>query len=263
MVDALECALVKTTLDHIWMDQCCINQASLAERASQVGLMHRIYGQADLVLVWLGGPHPYASSFVWMTNEFCAIVDTWIQFMGSHVIYLTTPDQIVQASGHDVDVFKKRVGEAEDFYTLCRFFERAWVRQEVVLSKNLRMFCGNLEVSTDGLEKLASYFNHTSWSSILGRHREGDIPQIIRRASGFSAFGLWTGLRRNYQLRKLSLIPGSIDDPALPYLQSSTAEGAAMMMLWRNITRLQQSTCSDPRDKIYAAFAVCPPTISW
>lgn len=42
----------------IWIDAICINQSpdSIQERNHQVGMMGRIYGKANQVLVWLGTP---------------------------------------------------------------------------------------------------------------------------------------------------------------------------------------------------------------
>lgn len=40
--------------DYLWVDSICIDQANLAERASQVKLMRRVYRQASQTLVWLG-----------------------------------------------------------------------------------------------------------------------------------------------------------------------------------------------------------------
>ena len=37
-----------------WIDQLCINQEDLEERARQVGLMQEIYALAKVVYVWLG-----------------------------------------------------------------------------------------------------------------------------------------------------------------------------------------------------------------
>lgn len=39
---------------YTWIDAICINQDDIEERNSQVGSMSRIYGQAQLVLGWLG-----------------------------------------------------------------------------------------------------------------------------------------------------------------------------------------------------------------
>ncbi|KIM97039.1 hypothetical protein OIDMADRAFT_131266, partial [Oidiodendron maius Zn] len=37
-----------------WIDAICVNQGDLDERSSQVGLMTRLYKQAQMVHVWLG-----------------------------------------------------------------------------------------------------------------------------------------------------------------------------------------------------------------
>ncbi|KIM93230.1 hypothetical protein OIDMADRAFT_93592, partial [Oidiodendron maius Zn] len=38
----------------IWIDAVCINQKDPEEKSWQVGLMRRVYLQAERVLVWLG-----------------------------------------------------------------------------------------------------------------------------------------------------------------------------------------------------------------
>ena len=38
---------------YVWVDALCINQDDLAERASQVQIMRRIYECAEQVIVWL------------------------------------------------------------------------------------------------------------------------------------------------------------------------------------------------------------------
>jgi hypothetical protein len=43
--------------DLIWVDRLCINQEDLVERSHQVQLMHRIYREAEHVLVCLGEPY--------------------------------------------------------------------------------------------------------------------------------------------------------------------------------------------------------------
>lgn len=42
----------------IWIDAICINQEDTTERTQQVRQMHRIYGSASLVIVWLGEASP-------------------------------------------------------------------------------------------------------------------------------------------------------------------------------------------------------------
>lgn len=46
MFDAILCAVNRLSIQHIWLDACCINQALAEECSSQVRQMHRIYHQA-------------------------------------------------------------------------------------------------------------------------------------------------------------------------------------------------------------------------
>lgn len=43
-----------STKRWLWIDSICINQASTAEKNTQIPLMGEIYGKAENVLVWLG-----------------------------------------------------------------------------------------------------------------------------------------------------------------------------------------------------------------
>ncbi|KAG4438458.1 hypothetical protein IFR05_006068 [Cadophora sp. M221] len=52
--DALQCLRLTDKSRVIWIDAICINQQSLADRASQVALMHLIYRQTSGGLFWLG-----------------------------------------------------------------------------------------------------------------------------------------------------------------------------------------------------------------
>ncbi|KAI1748690.1 heterokaryon incompatibility protein-domain-containing protein [Xylaria castorea] len=58
----------------LWIDAICINQNDLAERASQVKLMHHIYQTASRVLVWLGD-HAAHSDLVFPLCE--RMMETW------------------------------------------------------------------------------------------------------------------------------------------------------------------------------------------
>lgn len=39
---------------HIWADAVCINQNNTTEKEIQVPMMDKVYGKADMVIVWLG-----------------------------------------------------------------------------------------------------------------------------------------------------------------------------------------------------------------
>ena len=54
LYEALEWFQTLSTCPDTWVDAVCINQADDEEKRTQVPLMHRIYGQAEEVLIWLG-----------------------------------------------------------------------------------------------------------------------------------------------------------------------------------------------------------------
>ncbi|KAH9204779.1 heterokaryon incompatibility protein-domain-containing protein, partial [Leptodontidium sp. 2 PMI_412] len=39
---------------RVWVDSICINQGNEAEKQWQVGLMQRVYSQAEKVIAWMG-----------------------------------------------------------------------------------------------------------------------------------------------------------------------------------------------------------------
>lgn len=52
--DALRCLRLTDKPRALWVDALCINQQSLADRASQVAMMHLIYRRTSGGLFWLG-----------------------------------------------------------------------------------------------------------------------------------------------------------------------------------------------------------------
>src|SRR5436305_1313689 len=54
LLEGLKSIHATTGISVIWVDAICINQEDDNEKASQVAKMHRIYGEATSVVVWLG-----------------------------------------------------------------------------------------------------------------------------------------------------------------------------------------------------------------
>ncbi|KAJ9652084.1 hypothetical protein H2198_008670 [Neophaeococcomyces mojaviensis] len=92
----------------VWTDSLSINQADLGEKSYQVGIMGRIYSQAETVAVWLGEGN---SS---LYEEISALADT------------TQSDEA--ASTKRVDLIHK--------LSVVPWFYRVWTFQEIRLAKN-------------------------------------------------------------------------------------------------------------------------------
>jgi len=104
----------------IWVDAICINQKNKIERGHQVDMMHRIYGNAHAVAVYLG----------------TASADSDLAMQ-----LLRHPDRLS-------DLSKVTSRELSSLASLFQrpYFTRTWVVQEVALARSLRLYCGNEEV---------------------------------------------------------------------------------------------------------------------
>jgi hypothetical protein len=49
------------------------------------------------------------------------------------------------------------------FYWSCRYFTRAWVIQEIVQARSLKMFCGRREISLFNLMQLTEILDTIGW----------------------------------------------------------------------------------------------------
>lgn len=250
MVDALKCVLVQSAVDHVWIDGCCINQASQSERTSQVSMMHKIYEAANLVIVWLGSKHPQASGFQWITNEFTKLAMNAAGDWGYKHIREVSPQAVAHLAGIGIEEFGCILKDAIRYYQCCRYFERTWVRQEVVLARQVRMFCDDLEISFEGLGLIRSV-EDLLWPL---HHEALSRRQDVRRGGSFGGFGMWYKINRSYHEGNGSVISSSLANPALPYVSDLDQTSASLLGLWLIISRLQSTICSDPRDKIYAAL---------
>ena len=90
-----------------WIDSICINQADNDEKSTQVGFMGRIYQSAHAVAACLG------------TNNHLQILRTAMQDGQQAAITraMHTLDELV-------------------------YFDRLWIKQEIVLAQNVKFFCG-------------------------------------------------------------------------------------------------------------------------
>lgn len=113
----------------LWADAVCINQEDLAERASQVLLMRRIYHQAQIVHVWLGSSEVVGSGLEALTRFFLNSKQYWPIDVADRP-YFTSDGESAQA--------------LESFLRLLEvpYWRRKWVVQEVALANRIVLRCG-------------------------------------------------------------------------------------------------------------------------
>ncbi|KAI8656306.1 HET domain-containing protein [Fusarium sp. Ph1] len=120
----------------VWADALCINQADLAERASQVKFMGQLYRTARLVYAWVG-------KLDRLSHRALLAMATILDFDAtrSHAQDSSYPEQ------EEVTLSSVPRMTVVDWFALFALFQRlwfrrAWVAQEVVFAHNIHMICG-------------------------------------------------------------------------------------------------------------------------
>lgn len=111
----------------LWVDAICINQQDLKERSSQVKLMASIYGQAELVIAWLGverlDSHIAFHYLTWLGTK---IVVDWatMEVSSTSREYSWVADMEEELGLSDAE------WDALDHTFNQPWFRRLWIRQE-------------------------------------------------------------------------------------------------------------------------------------
>lgn len=201
-----------------WIDQLCINQDDLEERASQVSLMGRIYSSCQKVIVWLGEELDRDIA------DFRALHRFLVPSM-SHFMQANDPTALGMDDWDPTTFYERLNLDPEDcqfdwfgyyrFYSERRWFARAWVVQEVAFAPEVSFFCGNSEFSLVELDMIAIFLLKTGmgvyfFPSILpvdGTHAWSRILVFRSLQQTYSRFGPdWQKeMVRIYQLPRFAL----------------------------------------------------------
>lgn len=182
----------------LWVDAICINQSDVLEKNHQVARMGEIYKNATLVHVWLG-PEGNNSNMAF-------------DFMNTPNKHLDRDDQ---ASLDDITT------EALNALSERPYWNRAWIRQEILLGKAVVLHCGNRSTPWD---RFTTYFGITEQLYI-------DIPE----------YGKYK--------RFISGIPSLINN------RNAIQNGQlpSLLQLLASNTHMQ---CTDTRDRIFSLLAI-------
>lgn len=164
---------------YLWIDAVCINQSDNAERSSQVPLMHRIYGEAEHVLIWLGLP----------THGSCNALEILAE-LGWKYPSLRTDDTepvIFDADTPYYMLAQRYVKNVDDLLwrdILAIFhrpwWRRVWVIQEAILAKEASIMCGSLIISWYNILKAIHFFSLLSVSDDPGiASRAGEVACTV------------------------------------------------------------------------------------
>ncbi|KAF7676069.1 hypothetical protein GT037_005574 [Alternaria burnsii] len=142
--------LRRRSVGEYWIDAICINQSDLAERASQVQLMGRIYREAESVVVWLGQMSKLSEMSI---AVFAGSTDR--ASMPPAEYWNCREDQIISTgttAGIPAKYYRFAILGAATV-TWSQWFIRTWVVQELCWAKQVVYLIGETEISVDSIVK--------------------------------------------------------------------------------------------------------------
>ena len=141
---------------YIWADGVCINQEDLKERGHQVKLMGSIYRSASTVTVWLGpDPNNHAKETFHFIQD--AVDDKW-----NYKVFEVLEWKLL------LELFG------------CRWFERLWVVQEVVMARKAIVYWGKEQTDFRNIS-----FAAWKYAERIPQSRSSWVVQLFPNAFSF------------------------------------------------------------------------------
>jgi hypothetical protein len=198
-----------------WIDSICINQRDAEEKNIQVPKMRDIYLKAESTVSWLG-PESDRSTEAF---EYALKVH---KLYRKHLVKLgrgRLPDEEMKEKSLKVTLGDPNLEAL--FAVLERpYFERAWIVQEIAVSKDITLVCGDAVVSWETFTIALTYLVLTA-------------PWL---------WEFYPGHRLHYLL---TLKASELD-----------WEATLEMPWWQILMRHRMHQATDPRDKVYAYYSL-------
>lgn len=185
----------------IWIDAVCISQTDDEEKSTQVQRMGDIFANATEVLSWLGNDPGLTALLEWAAK----------------------PRNVMQRALYHIPVQKVPRHLRASVLDLAshRYWDRAWVQQEIILARSIRLLCGHVEIEPIALKRLKVSMLVFRW-----------YPRTRRQVN-----------REQFALAKV--------EERLTRQRRSTPKMESFLM--HNSSAIQ---CFDSRDRIYALLAL-------
>ncbi|KAH7327435.1 heterokaryon incompatibility protein-domain-containing protein [Rhexocercosporidium sp. MPI-PUGE-AT-0058] len=178
LIEALFILRQNQTRDRaVWIDQISINQTDDDEKSGQVPNMGRIYSEAKKTLIWLGNPveqDDIALQIITSFGTFRRQLETLLDEQDTDYSPQMRLGLVHALSLESAEKLKSRritsysalptIGDTETQAILAFYqkswFTRMWPLQEVVLSKDKEVHCGNKTLDWKDVIFFATWFMH-------------------------------------------------------------------------------------------------------
>lgn len=212
---------------NIWADAICINQEDDIEKARQLRLMGRIYGEAARVVIWLGQDEKMGTLAFDMV---CRVAGAICTQKGVQIDSLPAREALTHLV-EDVPASSFPAYDSSDWLPVRwlfdqPWFQRVWVIQEVSGNRNIDVMCGRSRIDWASVALVATWIE------------ANDQRHFARPDSAFR------GLRGVYNASFLFDTARSRDNAWLQLLSEARSFAA-----------------TDPRDKIFGLLG--HPSVDW
>ena len=220
LYNALQYLRKTDTSVYLWIDQICINQNDLQEKAQQVHLMSKIYQRAWSTLAWLGEEADNSRGAI---RTLPCIQDA--------LRYRTVEEPLCT---EDFERLSLPSADSQIWRDLGKFFsrpwfQRLWIIQETVLSMNMTFMCGQECLTLEDLSLAAICITDNNLDSLF------DVEQPAKDEPSESGC---TRLRTIYQMM----------------IDMHTQSGRTSLL--GALVDGRSSLATDPRDKVFGIMGM-------
>ncbi|KAL8741752.1 MAG: hypothetical protein Q9190_005676 [Brigantiaea leucoxantha] len=218
----------------LWVDAICINQDDIPERGSQVGIMNEIYTKASSVVVWLGVSDATSNEAVHLLKTVFKRYERSDTAIKGHLPYA---DELGDDTRWNEVEYPNLLRVLTRFFNYP-WFRRAWVVQELWLSRSAIICCGDATVPWECVMRANYWMNDSEGGGFYNIVQE-PLPE------------LWSTIAEHQN------ITSTVNDSK--HFNETT--NARMKILDLVLGGLVLNT-TDPRDKVFALLGLGEETYS-
>jgi hypothetical protein len=254
--DALVRLQGEDEVSYIWVDAICINQEDTREREIQVAIMNQIYSKAKLVIIWVGNSAEDSEKVIELVQLVAGLgLETRRRFLEERQIgqlhvrdddryqQLGLPPLTIENWGGFIKFFQRR------------WFNRAWVIQELALSQEAVLVWGEHAIPWVIVVQCSSVLSTTRLARGLvelqnPEVREKPYAQIGTASEAIIlAYAICHGLTELYD-------QGKFITEIMVMLSGKPLEASVSGCLLILLLRFRPFFATDARDKVFSLLGL-------
>ncbi|KAF5868465.1 putative ankyrin and het domain protein [Botrytis fragariae] len=205
--------------DYLWIDSLCINQDNNEEKNFQVAIMGSIYESALWVASCIGTGDTIGAIQPTSAND----------------------------GGEEARIAREKLRGRFD---QIPYFDRVWIKQEIILARDITLFYGLKSVSWEIFNTLMSIEQRLSGQNSEESADCGMFDALENSEYASSSFYRW-GQIREYSIQEAEMNSTTLQ---LCNHRSNTKSGTFVDL----VLRYKTAKATNPRDKIYALLSLLP-----